>query len=251
MFERYHRPVLAKVPSGVDWHTPKELGGVGIPAYTGVHPPSEDACRRAAWLACLDPMKRVRNITPPTSKLVDFFGWVQKQAMRREQVVRTRVVQRDYLLLPERLRNLKRNLGKAATAHLVRTFWDAVQEASTVDTSVDISQGRLDELPLIYGQPQCQIEKLSEPVLNAIRWYHLFVKEGIEYIEAVKGHTNTAEAQATVLQGRYQWQVRKQLALARRSALSPMKWENMYLWQSNGEIEELHADARYTSPVLL
>jgi hypothetical protein len=248
MFERYHRSVLAKVPAGVDWHVPHELGGVGIPAYEGVHPPSEDACRRAGWLACLDAVKRVKCVTPPTSKLVDFWGWIQKQALRRERVVLTRVRQRTDLLLPQRLKDLKRKVGTADLANLVRVFHDVALDTETsppIDFSREDMWSLAEWISVQYGTEG------PKWVKEAQFYYYSSVPEGIAFLKASREHSDTAEAQASVLQRRVQWQVRRQLAAARSSGMKPMKWKNMALWQSNGEIEEVSYAARYTSPVLL
>lgn len=132
VFERYHRPVLARVPPGVDYHFPEGLGGVGIPSHDEEPVENNLALRRAAWLSCLDVRTRAKANTPPTVSHPGIWFVVEKDIKSLPHLVRERIVDVPDVPTLERLQ-ARRTIGSAQLANYVRAANDTRLLARTPD----------------------------------------------------------------------------------------------------------------------
>jgi hypothetical protein len=82
MFADCHEDLLKHIPAGVGWEVPESLGGLGIPQFR----PDDVAfpksvLSRAAYLACLDPITRLKSAMVPSPKPVLAWEKLLKSAM--------------------------------------------------------------------------------------------------------------------------------------------------------------------------
>jgi hypothetical protein len=86
MFADCHEDLLKHIPAGVGWEVPESLGGLGIPQFrpdTVAFPKS--VLSRAAYLACLDPITRLKAAMVPSPKPVTAWEKLLKSAMSGDE----------------------------------------------------------------------------------------------------------------------------------------------------------------------
>lgn len=78
---------LRRIPPGVAYDFPIELGGAGLPSLPWARH-TEGEYHRAAWLACLDTEKRLKEVTPPKLAANSLWEDLMSLALKRCEVRR-------------------------------------------------------------------------------------------------------------------------------------------------------------------
>jgi len=202
-FETCHREVLARVPGGVEWHIPQQLGGVGLPRYDRTKPLNQLALQRAAWLSCLDLRKQTKAVTPPKVESSSLWDVLLKAAMSKHVVRLERIVERnpddDYL--PARLENANRKIGACLLA-----------------SALEVYDAMVDPFKVPCGAPARE---------SAAR----------QYLDAC-GRALTPEMLRSRAELRYAHEVKKQLRACVKSSLEPMSESTADSWTLRFELVE-------------
>jgi len=234
--------VLNKAPPGVIWECPESLGGLGLPRFRSVSPPIE-ALARCAYLACLDPLHRAKEVTPPSARP---FGNAQRMLRRAMEapITLAQLVDRESVV-PE---GLERFLASSAatranrlggrSAILARFLSEHISEA------LESGQGRLyTPVDRMWNADEVSLRKRHidpeafETTRRIQKWRMSVTKQNnrakrlVEQFRAEQAHNEKCAPEDQT-----------------HHALRPMTVEAMFTWADNRVLQEVSIDYDIPEP---
>jgi hypothetical protein len=194
-FELWHGDVIRRVPPGVDYYVPQDLGGAGLRHYGG-RPVPLGPRKRAAWLACLDEVSRLTATSfpapPPTTLFEEVVRRSSKPNLRYVAVVKAESEQID---------RSSRSYGSA-------TFANVLREYSSLASIVQMAE----------AEPEAAAKLLKVCDLD--------------YASFINGTKQTAPAMRLKRESRASQRIARQLRLSQKAGLTPMSQSNLDDWTS-------------------